>query len=318
MSGPKHGYYINYKSEIDKVLEIIKNEQRTIEKIIKEAYNLSQIDERTKALIKSFTSENVDLRIENFRKFLKETENNLKSLINKINIKNYDRKTLDDLRKITNTLKIYKENLISQKNQFSSSISKIISKSQKEANDYKEKLINEIRQIINKDEITFIEEWSKSQRISELSERMKNLERKDIFQINDEIKEIMELYNNLKSEALNNKKNYEIKVETSKKIMETLIEMNFTNIERKLESDKFGNIIVNAETPNGDWNLSFQIGNDNQIKVITPYDERCYTSLNDIILKLKDIGIEMDLEELRKRRENQKQKQDIKERERGQ
>jgi hypothetical protein len=307
MSGPKHGVYINYRAEIGQVLKLIEKEVFLMKDIIKEGYKLCDIDNNTKELIRKFSNLDIESNITEFKKFLFEQEQKVKEFEN-IKVSSYDQKTLEHLRRVLSTIKLYKESIISRNQEFSSKILKTISQSKKEAEEYKRKIIDEIKKVINDEELKFLTEWSNSSEISKLLNKLKNLETIEPLKISSERQEIMNLYNTLRNNALENKKNYEIKVETSSRIIEVLAEMNYTNIERKLESDKFGKIIVKAETPSGDWNLTFEINSNNDIKVITPYDDRCYTSLDDILLKLKDVGVEMDLEELKRRKKKESSK----------
>ncbi len=107
--------------------------------------------------------------------------------------------------------------------------------------------------------------------------------------------------------AVENNNTFEIKLGNSEHILNALEDMDFENISRTQEGGLTEDIIISAETPLGDWAVTFTIVSGSDIRLDTPEDDRCHNYLKDLVTRLEDGGLNIRIAELRTgERENRK------------
>ena len=312
MSGPKHGEYINYRAEIEQERGIIQGYIKDIKGLFKSIEDSLILDSKENEIIQRHAGQEWQKESKRISDYISNAKVKLSKIESSLNITNYDFSNLSKIRQLNQEAKNLLEDVKKEYDNFRKTKIKILSISQERANEYKIKTERELKEKIEPD-LKFLEEWAFDDRIDELKRKLDNFKNLDFSKVEEERNKILNLYDELKSKALKNKKNFEIKKDTSDKLISILIEMNYDNIERTLEGGVLGNIVIKAETPDKSWNVLYEIGNDGQIKAITPNDDRCYINLEDINKRLKDYGIQVDIKELQRK---EKKKEQAKERER--
>jgi len=310
MSGPKYGSYINYEAEIRQEIANVKGYLEELKKIVRNAENSLSLDEEEKELIKKHSLEEWEKEANSLKSYISSVKSKMDKIKNSLKVSSYNSATLSKIRQISRNTKKLIVDMRKKDADFRKRKSSIISASKKKAQEYKQKVEKELKELIQPN-LSFLEEWSFDDRIKDLKDALSNFNNISFSEIETQREKILELYHTLQSVALKNKKEFEIKKDTSDKLMETLIDLNYTNIERELEDGPLGKIVVKAETPDENWSVVFEIGSDGEIKTITPYDDRCYENLKDINRRLKDRGVHVNIEKLERER-----KQRVKEKER--
>ncbi len=142
-----------------------------------------------------------------------------------------------------------------------------------------------------------IQNWNESG-YNELNSLIKDVKKSDYEDALKIVPKFDLLFDKYLKESLDCDKKYYIKVDTSEGILKTLEEMGYVNIERKLETDKFGKVIINTESPNGDLKASFKVDDNGKIEVETNVSqESCTKFVTTVNKKIKDnFGIDVNLE----------------------
>ncbi len=303
MSGPKHGEYVNYRSEIQQESVILDQHIKEIKNIIQDAEKSFDLEDYEKEIIEKHAKQEWEKESQDMRNQILDLKNQLKEIENNKNITNYDSANLSKIRTLNSKAKQLLDKVKASYNNFRKIKAKILSTSQERAKQHKEKTEKELKDMIMPN-IDFLQEWAFDNRVKDLTEMLENFKNVDYLKVEEERQKILTLYDELKEKALKNKKDFEVKKDTSDKVIQALIDMNYTNIERTLEGGKLGKIIVKADTPDESWSITYEIDNDGKIKVITPNDDRCYINLEDINKKLDDYGIQVDIKELKERKKS--------------
>lgn len=315
MSGPKHGSYINYREEIRQEINSAKGYSKEINKLLDGAESILSLGNEDRELINKYGKEEWDRESEEMKAYIEKLRQEVGRIEKELKVNSYNSQSLSRVRSAKSKIKKLVSELREKNAEFRKKVTSIVSSSREKAKELRRETEKELRNIVEPN-ISLIEEWSFSQKVSELKEAIDSFESVDFMNIEDERQKILGLYHELYAEALKNKKNFEIKKDTSDKLIESLVELNYTNIERSLDGGKLGKIIVKAEAPDGSWNLVYEVGNDGKLKAITPYDSRCYANLEDINKKLEDYGIQMDIKELQ-RTGSERRKDSQRDRKRG-
>ncbi len=310
MSGPKHGEYVNYRSEIQQESIILDQHIKEIKDLIQNAEKSLNLENYEKEMVEKHAKQEWEKESQDIKNQISNIKNKLKEIENNKNITAYNSTNLSKIRNLNAQAKQLLEKAKSDYNNFRKIKAQILSKSQERAKQHKEKTERELRELIIPN-IEFLQEWAFDDRVKDLINLLENFKNVDYLKVEEERQTILALYDELKEKALKNKKDFEVKKDTSDKVIQTLIDMNYTNIERTLDGGKLGKIIVKADTPDESWNITYEIDTDGKIKVITPNDDRCYINLEDINKKLEDYGIQVDIKELKERK---KSKEKVRER----
>lgn len=299
MSGPKEGYYTNYQAECENLKDRLNNLVLEIGKLQKDVGNF-KIESIDQEMGLRFLG--VDLEGEKA-----EVEKALGKLVNEANklleeaksISSYNRKSLKALQDIHQRMDELRKKAKQLQNAFRSRVFEIQKQSQEQAEKLRDRLLSEMEAYLNSEDFEFINKWcSRVDHLLYLREATVQAKKADLKAVENIYKKFYEIAEKLQDEALKNKEYFELKKDTSSKIMKVLAEQNYVNLERRIEGDRFGPIVVVAESPSGNWQLTFKVENNGEIKIITPYDERCYTELEQIGENLKSIGLEISIKQL--------------------
>lgn len=299
MSGPKEGYYTNYQAECENLKDRLNNLVLEIGKLQKDVGNF-KIESIDQEMGLRFLG--VDLEREKA-----EVEKALGKLVNEANklleeaksISSYNRKSLKALQDIHQRMDELRKKAKQLQNAFRSRVFEIQKQSQEQAEKLRDRLLSEMEAYLNSEDFEFINKWcSRVDHLLYLREATVQAKKADLKAVENIYKKFYEIAEKLQDEALKNKEYFELKKDTSSKIMKVLAEQNYVNLERRIEGDRFGPIVVVAESPSGNWQLTFKVENNGEIKIITPYDERCYTELEQIGENLKSIGLEISIKQL--------------------
>ncbi len=319
MSGPKHGEYVNYRSEIQQENNILDQNINEIKDLIQNAEKSLNLEEYEKEIVEKHAKQEWEKESQNMKNQIADIKNQIEEIENNKNITDYNSENLSKIRTLNSKAKQLLEKAKSNYNNFRKIKTKILSTSQEKAKQHKERTEKELKDTITPN-IQFLQDWAFDDRVKDLTNMLENFKDIDYLKVEEERQKILTLYDKLKEKALKNKKDFEVKKDTSDKVIQTLIDMNYTNIERTLEGGKLGKIIVKADTPDEGWHITYEIDNDGKIKVITPNDDRCYINLEDINKNLENYGIQVDIKELKERKkskEKAREKQTQKDKQEG-
>lgn len=309
MSGPKHGEYINYRAEIEEEIRSSKNYIIELKKTLSNMEKLAILGEEEKRLVEKHGMQEWEAESNKIKSYVDDVKEKAVELEKNLQVRSYRFSTLRKVRETKERIKKLLDETKRKYTEFRKQKKNIVSLSKERAEEYKTKTEKELRETIEPN-MPFLEEWSFDDRLSQLKEALENFKDVELENIEKEYENIINLYYELQSKAMENKKSFEIKKDTSSKIIDALVELNYTNIERTLEGGPLGKIIVKAEAPDGSWNVTYEVGNDGEIKTITPDDDRCHVNLGNINKKLKDYGVHVDIKELRERKEKEERKKD--------
>ncbi len=313
MSGPKDADVINYralinaiKKEMDFLFQYMEKEcenalelENDVKEVLKQGKNILECSETEKLWSK------LKSNINEFQADLKKIKSRSKQIFSN---------NQDGLDRINALRSKVPENFPfeSQVGDLKNVMVRESGQARKIKNEMIRKMRLEAKRLYDQD-MEFIKEWVNNDEIADQIEVSYSKIATDDFDI---LKPEFENFKNLmfraKNIALDNKNTFDIKAGNSQHILEVLEDMGFTDIERKLETDKFGNIIIEAQTPLGDWNLTFDIESGNEIKINTPYDDRCHTHLKDIKNRLEHKGLLMDIKQLKETRKTGKKMSQVK------
>lgn len=306
MSGPKEGHYRNYFAECEGIKRRIDSIYEEIKRLENDIRNYSiSADEQRLGL--EFSGVDLSKERESVYQATGELINSAKALLEQAKrITTYNQQTLINLNQIMLQIQELRDKALKHNISFRLKVSETLKKSREQAERLSSKLINEMELYTSSQDFELISEWaSEKQKIQELKNLLNQAKRAELKEVERIHGEFFGMAKTLKEEAIKNRENFELKKDTSSKIMKILAEQNYVNIERKLEDDKLSAVVVVAESPSGGWNLTFRVQNDGEIRVITPYGDRCYNELEQIGESLKSVGVEIRLKQLEERKKEQ-------------
>lgn len=306
MSGPKEGHYRNYQVECENLKRRIDSTFNELKKLERDIQNFT-ISGSEQQLGLEFSRVDLIKEKEIALKNIAEAVNYGKTLLDQaLRVSIYNERNLTSLTEINQKILEIRDRVIKLCSSFRLKVNETLKKSAEQAEKLRISLISEIESYLKSEDFEVINQWvSEKDQIERLKDLLNQAKREGVKEVEKIHGQFLSLFEKLKDTAVKNKENFELKKDTSSKIMKILSEQNYVNIERKLESDKLGAVVIVAESPSGGWNLTFKVENDGEIKVVTPYSERCYSELEQIGESLRKVGVDITIKQLEERKKLQ-------------